>query len=129
MPQRSLELPLCGVIPAGWPSPAEEELGDTLTFEEWLVPRKEASCLVTVATNTLRSEGILPDDIAIMERGRTPRHGNIIIAEHDGVPIIRRYEVIGGKPQLVSDVGTMLIAEESDVRILGVVASVIRRYR
>lgn len=125
----TLQIPFRGVIAAGWPSPAEEELGDMLTFEEWLVPHKASSCLVTVGTSALKSEGILPDDIAIMERGRTPQHGDIVIAEIDGTPIIRKFEKVHSLPQLVSDNGTMNLSEESDVRILGVVASVIRRYR
>jgi len=100
-----------------------------LTFEEWLVPHKEASCLVTVGTNALRGEGILPDDIVIMERGRTPQHDDVVIAEVDGHPLIRKYEKVAGLPRLASDTGVMPLAEESDVRILGVVASVIRRYR
>lgn len=125
----ALTIPFRGVITAGWPSPAEEELGDVLTFEEWLIPHKEASFLVTVGTNSLRSEGILPDDIVIMERGRTPQHGDIVIAEIDGQPIIRKYEKVASMPQLISDTGMMSIEEDSDVRILGVVASVIRRYR
>lgn len=125
----SLQLPLLGTIAAGWPSPAEEELGDTLTFEEWLIPHKEASCLVTVGTNALRGQGILPDDIVIMERGRTPQHGDLVIAELDGKPLIRKYERLAGLLQLTSDTGAMQLDEESEVHILGVVASVIRRYR
>lgn len=125
----TLVLPFRGVITAGWPSPAEEELGDTLTFEEWLVPHKEASCLVTVATAAMRSEGILPDDIVIMERGRPPRHGSIVIAAVDGNTMIRRYELRGSVPRLVDGNGNVQTIDDSnDVRLLGVVASVIRKY-
>lgn len=115
----TLRLPHCGAVAAGWPSPAEEELNDTLTFEEWLVPHKERSCLVTVATATLRREGILPGDVAIMERGRTPRPGNIIVAEANGSLIIRRYD----------GSSTAAAAPGSEVRLLGVVTAIIRRYR
>jgi len=125
----SLTLPFRGTVVAGWPSPAEEELGDMLTFEEWLVPHKEASCLVTVATNALRGEGILPDDLVIMERGRNPQHGDIVVAEIDGAPIIRRYESGGGVLRLTSDTGEQILSEASDIRLLGVVTSVIRKYR
>lgn len=34
---------ILGVIEAGWPSPAEEELLDTMSFDEYLAPNKEAS--------------------------------------------------------------------------------------
>lgn len=125
----ALALPFRGVIAAGWPSPAEEELGDVLTFEKWLIPHKESSYLVTVGTTALKNEGILPDDIVIMERGRTPQHGDIVIAEIDGAPLIRKYEKASGMPRLVHDTGVVQLGENSSVRILGVVTSVIRRYR
>lgn len=112
-----------------WPSPAEEELNDTLSFEEWLVPRKEASCLLRVATAALRSGGILPGDTAIMERGRAPRPGDIVVAEVNGAPIIRRYERAHKQPQLADDTGATPFASGSEARLLGVVTAIIRRYR
>ncbi|MBI4022044.1 MAG: hypothetical protein HY372_01700 [Candidatus Andersenbacteria bacterium] len=117
----ALRLPHRGTVSAGWPSPAEEELNDTLTFEEWLVPRKDRSCLITVATSALRTEGILPGDIAIMERGRTPRPGNIVVAAINGSPIIRRFARPHAPPR-TDDTA-------SEVRLLGVVTAIIRRYR
>jgi DNA polymerase V len=125
----ALRLPLLGIVPAGWPSPAEEELGDLLSFEEWLLPHKDASSLVTVGTNALRSEGIFPKDIVIMERGVRPQHGSIVIAEVEGHVLIRRFEVIGGKPRLVSDDAFVEMKDEEQARVLGVVVTVIRRYR
>lgn len=124
-----LKLPFRGVIAAGWPSPAEEELGDTLSFEDWLVPHKESSFLVTVGTNTLKKEGILANDTVIMERGRSAQHGDIVIVEVDEDLLIRKYEKLSGVFRLTSDSGTLKIEEDSNVRILGVVTSVIRRYR
>lgn len=124
-----LNLPFRGIVAAGWPGPAEEELGDTLSFEEWLVPHKESSCLVTVGTNALKKEGILTDDTVIMERGRSTEHGDIVIVEVNGALLIRKYEKISGVFKLTSDNGTLKIEENSRVQILGVVTSVIRRYR
>lgn len=114
---------------ASWPSPAEEELIDTLSFAEWLVPRQAASCLITVATAALRREGILPGDTAIMERGRAPRSGDIVVAEVNGAPIIRRYEHANKQPQLADDTGAAPLARGSEARLLGVVTAIIRRYR
>ncbi|MEX1997926.1 MAG: S24 family peptidase [Candidatus Andersenbacteria bacterium] len=118
--------PFRGTIQAGWPSPAEEELGDQLTFEEWLVPHKEASSLVTVATDAMKEAGIMPDDIVIMERGRTPQRGDIVIAEVDGQTMIRHYEI---DKLVAANHHYQPITPTEDTRILGVVTSVIRRYR
>lgn len=119
-----------GFVVAGWPSPAEEELGDTLTFEEWLVPHKEASWLVHVSTEAMGNDGILPGDVAILERGRDPQQGDIVIAHVDEQTVIRRYEIQNGRPALVSTnpvFPTLFFDERAE--LLGVVVTIIRKYK
>src|SRR4029453_16553657 len=36
-------LPILGTVTAGFPSPAEKELADTMSLDEYLIPNKEAS--------------------------------------------------------------------------------------
>jgi SOS-response transcriptional repressor LexA len=38
-------VPLLGTVTAGFPSPAEEKLADTMTLDEYLISNKEASAL------------------------------------------------------------------------------------
>ena len=113
-------LSLRGIIYAGWPSPAEEELGDSLPLDEWLVPRREASFLVRIGTDALRKRGILAGDIAIMEKGISPKRGDVIIAQTDDGTVIREY---------VPPVGAHGQAVTSSCRLLGVVTAVIRKYK
>jgi SOS-response transcriptional repressor LexA len=126
----SISWPLVGQIAAGWPSPAEEALGDVLTFEEWLVPNKEASNLVTVSTNAMRAVGILKDDIVILERGRAPVPGDVVIARADDVTVIRHYQLEGKRVLLSSTTpeNNLIIADET-TQLLGVVTAVIRKYK
>lgn len=122
--------PVCGMVMAGWPSPAEEELEDTLTFEEWLVPRKESSWLVHVSTDALRGCGIINGDIAVLERGRNPKYGDIIIARTDEKTVIRRYEKQNNHPVLVSANPSFPSIPFSElVQVLGVVSAIIRKYK
>lgn len=127
---RIITLPVRGFVVAGWPSPAEEELGDTLTFEEWLVPHKESSWLVHVSTEAMNSDGILPGDVAILERGRDPKHGDIVIARVDEQTVIRRYEIRNKYPVLVStNPAFPILTFGEQVQLLGVVATIIRKYK
>lgn len=83
-PHRSFALPMLGEIAAGFPSPAEEELRDVISFDEYLVPRPEASFLLKVSGDSMIGEGIREGDMVIVERGREPKNGDIILAEVDG---------------------------------------------
>jgi len=65
-------LPVLGTVAAGFPSPAEEELVDTMTLDEYLITNKEATYLLKVGGDSMIEAGILPGDILVVERGLTP---------------------------------------------------------
>ena len=69
---------------AGFPSPAEEELVDTLSLDELLIQNREASFLLKVTGDSMTGAGIMPGDMVIVDRGRTAKSGDIVIAEVDG---------------------------------------------
>lgn len=104
-------LPVRGVVAAGWPSPAEEELLDLISFDEWLQPNKEASFLVRVVSAALTAEGILPGDVLVVERGRRARVGDIVVAEEEGQTGVRK-----------------LTSSARPLTVLGVVTAVVRKY-
>jgi len=123
-------LPLLGTVAAGWPSPAEEELGDVLSFDEWLLPHREAMCLIIVTTDAMMNAGIHQGDYVIVERGRRAKPNDIIVAEVDGTTVIRHLTHPGGISTLTAaHAGYPPITCDLHTRILGVVTAVIRKYR
>jgi len=125
-----LFLPYRGVVTAGWPSPAEEELTDTINFEEWLVPNKVASCLVRVSTEAMSEAGIRPKDVVVMERGLKPQNEDVVIAEVDGEMVMRHYEERAGKVFLLpANKKFDIIQPQEAMKLVGVVTAVIRKYR
>lgn len=70
-----------GTIMAGFPSPAEEELQDTMTLDEWLIENKEATYMLKAESNTMSEAGILAGDTVLVDRSKTPRAGDIVISE------------------------------------------------
>ncbi|MAF81138.1 hypothetical protein CL628_03955 [bacterium] len=123
-------LPISGVVTAGWPSPAEEELGDVLSFEEWLLPNREAMCLITVTTDAMVGAGIHQGDHVIVQRGRRAQPDDIVVAEVDGTTLIRQLVHRGGVPTLVAAHDSYTsTACDLHTRMLGVVTAVIRKYR
>jgi SOS-response transcriptional repressor LexA len=75
---------LLGNVQAGFPSPAEEELVDGLSLDEFLVSRPEATFMLTVNGDSMIEAGIHPGDILLVEKGGTPAANDIIIAQVDG---------------------------------------------
>ena len=78
------QLRLLGSVAAGFPSPAEEALLDTMSLDEYLVVHPEATFMLRVEGDSMVEAGILPGDTVLVERGRTPRNGDIVIACVDG---------------------------------------------
>ncbi len=75
---------LLGLVEAGFPSPAEEELLDVMDFDEYLTPNKESSYILKVKGDSMIDAGIQPGDMVIVERKNQYKPGQIVIANVDG---------------------------------------------
>jgi SOS regulatory protein LexA len=119
-----------GYVEAGWPSPAEEELIDTISLDEYLIPRnKESTYIVKVTGRSMVDAGILPGDQVIVERGREPKEGDIVIAQVDGAWTIKYYRAKGGKVVLYpANPDFKPIVPKHELVVAAVVNAVIRKY-
>lgn len=75
---------LLGLVEAGFPSVAEEELLDVMDFDEYLTPNKEASYILKVKGDSMIDAGIHPGDMVIVERRSSYKPGQIVVANVDG---------------------------------------------
>src|SRR3989338_4849846 len=76
-------VPLLGLIEAGFPSAAEEELLDVMDFDEFLIPNKESTYILKVKGDSMKDAGIYPGDMVVVERKQTYKTGQIVIAMVD----------------------------------------------
>ena len=81
--RRFFAVPVLGTVTAGFPSPADEELTDTMSLDEYLITNREATYLLRVNGESMIEAGILPGDLLLVERGAEPRDGDIVIAQVD----------------------------------------------
>lgn len=127
--RRSLALPVVGEIAAGFPSPAEEELRDIISFDEYLVTRPESSFLLTVSGDSMTGEGIMEGDLVIVERGKDPQNGDIVVAEVDGEWTLKYFRKEGKHVILeAANPKYQPIRPKSELCLGGVVTAVIRKY-
>ncbi|HJP18320.1 MAG TPA: transcriptional repressor LexA [Nitrospinota bacterium] len=128
---RSLTSPLrlLGFVEAGFPSPAEEELADTISLDKFLIQNKEATFLLKVSGDSMSEAGILPGDMVIVDKGKSPKTGDIVIAEVDGEWTIKYLRKRGKKISLVpANPKYIPITPKKELVIGGVVTAVVRKY-
>jgi len=127
--RRFRELPLLGTVEAGWPSPAEEELVDTLSLEEWLIHNREATFMLKVSGDSMIDAGIRPGDMLLVERGRTPKSGDVVVAEVDRQWTLKYFEKQNNQITLVpANKKYKTIIPKEELNIAAVVTAVIRKY-
>lgn len=122
-----LTWPFLGTICAGWPSPAEEELLDTISFDDWLI--QDSSFMLKVTHNAMQDAGIHEHDVIIVQRGKKPHNGDIVVAEIDTKWVLRYYHVEQGKIALYPANGRYeILRPQETLTVIGTVTACIRKY-
>ena len=73
-----------GIVEAGFPTQAEEDMADALSLDEWLIEKPESTFMLTVKGDSMKDAGINEGDVVIVERRREAKLGEIVIARLDG---------------------------------------------
>ena len=120
---------LLGSVQAGFPSPAEEELIDTVSLDEFLVERPEATFMLKVTGDSMIDAGIQPGDMVLVEKGRNPRTNDIVVAQVDGEWTMKYFvkdrEGVRLEP---ANRKYKAIRPQRSLEIAGVVRGVVRKY-
>ena len=122
-------VPVLGTVTAGFPSPAEEELADTMSLDDFLITNREATYILKVNGESMIGAGILPGDLLLVERGAEPHDGDIVIAQVDREWTIKFFRTRGRMVFLEAahqDFKPIYPTEE--LQIAAVVRAVIRKY-
>lgn len=119
-----------GTVEAGFPSPAEEELVDTLSLDDLLIQNREATFLLKVSGDSMTGAGILAGDMVIVDKGQTPKSGDIVIAQVDGEWTMKYLRKRGDTVTLVpANPKYQPIKPKNELKIAGVVTAVVRKYK
>ncbi len=127
-----IELPLYShKVVAGFPSPADDYIEERLDLNKKLVRNKEATFLLVVQGDSMQNIGIKDGDTLIVDRSLEPKDGKIVIAALDGELTVKRLSMKSTGTWLVpenDDYPPILVKEESDIVIWGVVTSAISQF-
>ncbi|MEO8638035.1 MAG: transcriptional repressor LexA [Candidatus Taylorbacteria bacterium] len=123
------DIKVLGLVEAGFPSAAEEELQDTMNLDEYLIDNKEATYMLEVKGDSMIDAGIQEKDMVLVERGIPPKEGDIVIAEVDGGWTMKYLRKKGGLMWLEpANKKYRPIFPKENMKVVAVVRAVIRKY-
>lgn len=129
----NLALPLfTSKVPAGFPSPAEEHVEKRLNPNDYLIDQEDATFFVTVQGHSMIEIGLMPGDKAVVDRSKSPKIGDVVLAVIDGeftIKTLARNK--SGAPRLMpanKEYKPIEISEESQFEVWGVVTGSFRRF-
>ena len=130
-----LSLAFAPTIKAGFPSPAEDYLHDSLDFNRDLIKHPEATLYGRVSGDSMIDAGINDGDIAVIDRSLQPSDGDIIVAFVNGEYTIKFLDLTHKEDGYIelrpanSDYSPIRVNVSDDFRVWGVVVWTIKRWR
>ncbi|WP_315922107.1 LexA family protein [Mesorhizobium sp. SP-1A] len=119
------------LVPAGFPSPAADDLEDEIDPIAWVVRHPSATFWWRVSGDSLVDEGIHDGDLIAVDRAGKRRIGRIVLALVDGSITVKKLAKREGRywldPKSKGREFTPILVTES-TEIWGVVAGIVRRY-
>lgn len=103
--RRTVDIPVLGDIPAGFPENAEPETEGCVSVDIGSIgfnPTRNTFA-VRVRGVSMIGRHILDGDLVVLERGPDPRHGQVVAALVDGERTLKTYVVKNGKPYLKAE--------------------------
>lgn len=120
-----------GTVQAGFLTEAEEDISSELmSLDDFLVERKSSTYMLEVVGQSMKDAGILEGDLVLVERGRTPRRGDIVLALVENEYTLKYLEIEKGNPVLVPANKTFkkIYPNPHNLKIEAVLKAVIRKY-
>ena len=120
------------LLPAGFPSPAEEYMAKRHDLNDLLITHPLATFLWPVKGDSMTGAGIFDGDIVVVNKALTPVHKDVVVAEIDGDFTIKylykrpdRIKLVAANP----DYPDINFRDGQEMRICGVVTASIKSFR
>lgn len=120
--------PIC--VPAGFPSPATDDLEESVDPIAWIVRRESSTFWWKVSGHSLVNEGILDGDLIAIDRAGKKRLGRVVLAVVEGQITLKKLARRDGLYFLdpaSPDESYQPIRVTEDTEIWGILAGVVRR--
>ncbi|MCC2548637.1 translesion error-prone DNA polymerase V autoproteolytic subunit [Hymenobacter sp. BT175] len=119
------------LIPAGFPSPAEDYEEQPLDLNRYLFTHPASTFLARITGDSMTGAGIHPGDIITVDRAIAPADGHIVVAVVDGEHTVKRLRRRHGRVWLEAEndrYPALELLADSRLDIWGVVTHVIHSF-
>jgi DNA polymerase V len=133
--KEKLDLLFAPGVKAGFPSPAEDYLHESLDFNRDLIRHPEATFYGRVAGDSMQDAGICEGDIAVIDRSVEPQNGDVIVAYINGEFTIKFLDVTHRKEGYIElhpankKYSPIRIDENDSFEVWGVVVWTIKNWK
>lgn len=119
------------LVPAGFPSPADDYLEGEIDLNRYLLERPAACFLMRVSGPSMSGAGIMDGDLVVVDRSVEATPGHVVVAVCNGEMTIKRLRRLkDGRSVLRAehpDYPEIIICEEHAAEIWGVVVGCVRK--
>ena len=126
-----LELPLYeALVPAGFPSPADDYIDLKLDLNSYLVRRPCSTYYAKVSGDSMTGAGIFDGDLIVVDRSQFPAAGKIVVVALNGEITVKRIQYQQEKILLCPEnekYQTIALDSHEGFEFYGVVIGIIRR--
>lgn len=133
--KEKLDLLLAPQIKAGFPSPAEDYLQESIDFNRDLIRHPESTFYGRVEGDSMIDAGIHHGDIAVIDRSLEAQNGDIVVGYINGEFTIKRLDLSHKKDGYIElqpankNYQPIRIDESDDFEVWGVVVWTIKSWR
>jgi repressor LexA len=121
--------PRRGSVRAGMPQGAEEQYQEPLDLDRYLIATPSRALLIDIKGDSMVDAGILPGDLAVVERDAAAKPNDLVVARLDGEFTLKRLIRDGARFVLMpANPDYPPIRPAGDLDIVGVVRGIVRRY-
>lgn len=118
------------LVPAGFPSPAEQYIEEELDLTKHLIPagHEASTFIIRVSGWSMIGAGIYDGDEIVVDRAHENPIGKVVVAAHNGAMTIKRLRRREGKLVLLAEnphYPDRVIAEDDEFAVWGVVVRVL----
>jgi DNA polymerase V len=118
------------LVPAGFPSPADDHIEGGIDLNEHLILHREATFIIRVSGWSMLNAGIHDGDELIVDRSLDPADGNVVVAIIDGELTVKRLRKTATTVRLLSenpDYPEIIIGAGQELSVWGVVTRVLHK--
>ena len=119
-------------IDAGFPSPADDHLDQTLDLNDYLIRHPAATFFLRVQGDSMTGAGIYDGDLLVVDRSLEPRSESIVVAALDGDLTVKRLRRRGRGLVLAAahpDVPPLPVGDLSELVVWGVATHTVHLLR